>query len=154
MQQIIGYSVDTRKEEKMEKSKILLISIILISVIMVILVALIRINNKTKYMQDEYPKEGAVEFQMEELDKVTIRLLGLTMEMEENIKDKEDFKLRLKEYIYFHELLDATIAQIVECDTTYDNMTMKIQLNDVNSTTLKVVIDFETNTSRVTKFNK
>lgn len=134
----------------MKNNKILLISIaILVLLLIILIVCLIIINKQNTEVDIENGETGNAEYSREQLKNVQTQIEGLSQEITSNIKDIDEFNTNLKEYIYLNGLVDATTAKVEEWNITDNKLEIKIHLNDINNTTIKAVVNLETNTSEV-----
>lgn len=135
----------------MKKNKVIciVIFIILVILIMVLLTSVFVVKSMIKENKEnpeeiesiEEIEEGGIEYNESQLNNFTIKIQGLTSDIEEKISNKEQFNLKFKEYIYINGLVDAEIAIIDKWQFKANILYIIFKLDDINETSLLVKVE-------------
>ncbi len=97
-------------------------------------------NDYIFYNEDE---TGEAEYDIEQANKIQLEFEGITEEILTHITDMDNFKLKIKEYVYLEGLVDATVAKVEQYE--YQESTSRFgiifDLNNPSSDKLLVILN-------------
>ena len=82
----------------------------------------------------EQREEGGEAYNDAQLNNFDITIEGMEKEIENEIKDMDDFELEFKKFIYLNGLVDANIATIESYEINESKLTINFQLNNPSQT--------------------
>lgn len=102
---------------------------------------------------NEEDETGEAKYSEDDLNKFHIEIVNLPNEVTEKIVDKDNFIKKIKEYMYFHGLVEATSVQydIHQIDQENNRMAIRFVLNDASNTRIITTIDLNNNDIEITE---
>lgn len=101
------------------------------------------IDNTNDYIFYNEDETGEAEYDIEQANKIQLEFEGITEEILTHITDMDNFKLKIKEYVYLEGLVDATVAKVEEYE--YQESTSRFgiifDLNNPSSDKLLVILN-------------
>lgn len=86
-----------------------------------------------------------------QIKRIKLSISNVSNEYQEYIKDKESFAYTIKKYFYENGLLDGNIISLIKCEIQNNEMIMYFKLNNNSSTIIKVVYNFDQNSTKVSE---
>lgn len=129
----------------MDKKRLLIILLILLVLIIIICIVakLNQVNSKKEEenLPVEQREEGGEAYNDAQLNNFDITIEGMEKEIENEIKDMDDFELEFKKFIYLNGLVDADIATIESYEINENKLTINFQLNNSSQTKMIGIVD-------------
>lgn len=102
---------------------------------------------------NEEDENGEAQYSEDALDNFHIEIVNLPNEVSEKIVDKDNFIKEIKEYMYFHGLVDATSVEydIYQIDQENNKMAIRFILNNASNTRIITTIDLNNNEIEVSE---
>ena len=122
----------------MDKKKLLIILLILLVLIVIICVVVKLYQSNAKEEEENLPleqrEEGGEAYNDAQLNNFDITIEGMEREIENEIKDMDEFELEFKKFIYLNGLVDANIATIDSYEINGNELKINFQLNNPSKT--------------------
>ncbi len=137
----------------MKNQKIILqfIVILMIALIILMLVLLTMLYIQKNGLEEK--DAGGAPYDRSRLKNIDIPIdiQGLTSEITNHIKNMDEFNIEFKEYRYLKGLVDADTAIVTDWNITENQLEIKMSLNDINYTKIKITINLLTDEIEITK---
>ena len=126
----------------MDRKKLIIVIMMIIILVLIIFILIYGINtkNEDENITIEERNEGGEEYNITHLDNFDIKIEGLSDEIEDQIKDLEDFQIQFKEFVYLNGLVDADIANVISYNINENELQIDFQLNNPNQTKMYCII--------------
>lgn len=134
------------KNQKIILQFIVILMIALI-ILMLVLLTMLYIQKIKGGNDDGTPYDRS---QLKNID-IPIDIQGLTSEITNHIKNMDEFNIEFKEYRYLKGLVDADTAIVTDWNLTENQLEIKMSLNDINYTKIKITINLLTDEIEITK---
>lgn len=129
----------------MDKKKLLIILLILLVLIAIICIVVKLYQSNIKKEEENLPveqrEEGGEAYNDTQLNNFDITIQGMKKEIEDEIKDMEDFELEFKKFIYLNGLVDANVATIEIYEINGNELKINFQLNNPARTQMTCIVN-------------
>lgn len=129
----------------MDKKKLLIILLILLVLIVIICVVVKLYQSNAKEEEENLPleqrEEGGEAYNDAQLNNFDITIEGMEREIENEIKDMDEFELEFKKFIYLNGLVDANIATIDSYEINGNELKINFQLNNPSKTQMTCIVN-------------